>query len=278
MPDEVVNSAEWQILIEDLMNRRSLLQLAFAPVFANTCYAATPPWSARLLKGGFDGTAWNAGLAITLTEHWKTYWRVPGDGGIAPALNIVGDNIKQSSISYPIPTRFRDAAGMTIGYKNEVVFLLALEPVDPTKVATMSLKSFFGVCDVVCIPAQFTGDVVFDPAQADAPDQILLSDWKKRVPVMKPQGVSEPAHEPIISATVKREGDTLILSLELAEAVNDIFVEGDPKHYFGEPTLTRGQAMLTVSGAKSVDELRATRLRITIVTANAALEQMLNVS
>jgi DsbC/DsbD-like thiol-disulfide interchange protein len=274
----VVNGAELQNLLGGLMKRRNLLQLALAPVFASIGYAATPPWSARLLKGGFDGTAWNAGLAISLTEHWKTYWRVPGDGGIAPALDIIGDNIKQSRISFPTPTRFRDAAGMTIGYKNEVVFLLALEPVDPARPVVMSLKSFFGVCDVVCIPAQFAGDVVFDPAQSDAPDQILLSDWKKRVPVMKPQSVSEPAHEPIISAKAKLEGDKMILSLELAEAVDNIFVEGDPKHYFGEPTLTRGQATLTVSGAKSVDELRATRLRITIVTANAALEQMLNVS
>jgi DsbC/DsbD-like thiol-disulfide interchange protein len=259
------------------MKRRNLLQIPFSVLFASTLQAAPPPWSARLLVGGFDGTAWNAGLAITLTENWKTYWRVPGDGGIAPLLEVSGDNIKQSRVDLPAPTRFRDAAGMTIGYKKEVVFLLAVEPIDAARPVSLALKSFFGVCDVVCIPAQFAQDLTFDPDKSAAPDQILISEWKKRVPVLKPQGVAAPPFEPVLKASAEMKDGKPVLNLLLAETMRDIFIEGNPKHYFGEPEFTLSQATLDVSGTQSLDELRATRLRVTLISESVALEQMVTV-
>jgi DsbC/DsbD-like thiol-disulfide interchange protein len=259
------------------MKRRIFIQLASATLLSKVTNAAPPQWSARLLKGGFDGTAWNAGFGVTLSENWKTYWRVPGDGGIAPAFEIIGSNIKSSRIDYPAPRRFRDAAGVTIGYKKEVVFPLVIEPENPLQPVSIKFSVFFGVCEVVCIPAQFADELSFDPAQSAAPDQIEISTWKKRVPVPKPQGVAAEAIEPIAKATVELANDKPVLKLDLAEAVEDVFVEGNPKHYFAEPSFAQGQATLSVHGAKTLEELRGERLRITLVTAQAALEQMVTV-
>jgi DsbC/DsbD-like thiol-disulfide interchange protein len=232
--------------------------------------AAEQPWSAQLLKGGFDGKTWRAGLSIKLNDGWKTYWRVPGDGGIAPQLDFSGENLKTTRVDYPLPQRFDDAAGHTIGYKHEVVFPLALEPHDPTRPLNISFKGFFGVCDVVCIPAQVSAEVHFDPALADAPDQLLINSWQKRVPIRKADG-------PVTKAAAKIQNGKPYLILDLAESVRDIFVEGQSLHYYGQPQLLRGLATVPVSGAKSVDELRNTPLRITIETNSSALEQMVTV-
>jgi DsbC/DsbD-like thiol-disulfide interchange protein len=257
------------------MKRRVFIQLASATLLPKATHP--PPWSARLLKGGFDGTAWNAGFGVTLSENWKTYWRVPGDGGIAPAFEITGINIKSSRIDYPAPRRFRDAAGLTIGYQKEVVFPLIIEPENPLQPVSVKFSAFFGVCEVVCIPAQHAGDLSFDPAQSTAADQIEISAWKKRVPVPKPQGVAAEAIEPISKAYAVLENEKPVLKIDLAEAFEDVFVEGNPKHYFGEPAFAQGQATLSVHGAKALEELRGQRLRITLVNAQAALEQMVTV-
>lgn len=248
------------------MKRRSLLQVPFALALASSARAASPPWSARLLKGGFDGKFYWSGLAITLVPPWKTYWRVPGDGGIAPQIDLALENVGMDKIHYPLPSRFEDEAGMTIGYKTEAVFPISLLPMDASRPVKVSLKSFFGVCEVVCIPAQFSAEVMFDPAVSDAPDQQLISLWQAKVPVMSVEG-------PIVSATA----DEKFLILDLMEPVTDLFIEGNPLHYFGKPETTSGIIRIPVSGVKPGQDLKGSPLRVTINKDGRALEQTITV-
>jgi DsbC/DsbD-like thiol-disulfide interchange protein len=252
------------------MKRRALLQLPFALTLAATVRAADQPWSARLLKGGFDGKNYWAGLAITLAPHWKTYWRVPGDGGIAPQIDLTFENVGTHKIDFPLPTRFEDAAGTTIGYKEEVVFPMSLQPMNNTLPVKANLKSFFGVCEVVCIPAKFEAEVMFDPAVSSAPEQQLISQWQTKVPVPSVEG-------PIAKATVETSFEKQFILLDLLEPVMDIFVEGNPLHYFGKPDVTASMVRIPVSGAKTADELRGNQLRITINNNGRALEQTVTV-
>jgi DsbC/DsbD-like thiol-disulfide interchange protein len=253
------------------MNRRHFLQFPLALALAAPARAATPPpWSARFLQGAFDGQVYWAGIAITLQPHWKTYWRVPGDGGIAPQFDISGENLKSQRIDYPLPQRITDAAGTTIGYKDDVVFPVALSPTDVSKPVRANLKSFFGVCDEVCIPAQFEASLTFDPAVAHAPDQATIELWRSKVPTAQLQG-------PIAKATAMQQANKFVIQLETTEALEDVFVEGKTSHYFGAPVSLRGLITVPVSGAKSLDELRATPLRITVLSSSGALEQTVSV-
>jgi DsbC/DsbD-like thiol-disulfide interchange protein len=251
------------------MNRRDFL---FVPLFvsvADPVRAAEQPWSSRLLKGGFDGSVWWSGLSITLAPHWKTYWRVPGDGGIAPSLELSGENIKSSRVDYPVPHRIVGESGTTIGYTDAVVFPFAITPLDVTQPVELTLKAFFGVCEDVCIPAPFNAEVTFD-ATAAAPDQALISEWQKQIPTRVADG-------PIQKATVEMQDGKPSLLLETSESVRDIFVEGNPSHYFGNPMVMRGLVRMDIAGAKTLDELRATPLRITMMTRWKALEQVVTV-
>ena len=75
---------------------------------------------------------------------------------------------------------------------------------------------------------------------------------------------------------IVRDGKPVLL-LDTTEAITEIFVEGNPLHYFGNPMLMRGLVRMDVSGAKTLDELRDTPLRITIQTRWKALEQVVTV-
>jgi DsbC/DsbD-like thiol-disulfide interchange protein len=252
------------------MKRRQLLLCAFAIAHAPAAFAANPPWSARLLKGGFDGKVWWAGLHVTLAPKWKTYWRVPGEGGIAPQLDVKGGNIAAHEVLYPLPRRYEDEAGMTIGYIDEVVFPIAIEPTDASKPINLSLTAFFGVCEVVCIPAQLEESIVFDPAVADAPDQALISRWQGPVPRVQTPG-------PVTKAVARMENGKLWLDLDKPMGARDVFVEGKAGHYFGKPTLMRGIALLPVTGATSEADLRGSQLRITLDSNAGAIEQQVTV-
>ncbi len=252
------------------MKRRHLLFAPLALAVLRPVFAAEQPWSAKLLKGGFDGTVWWSGLSITLAPKWKTYWRVPGDGGIAPSIELSGENLKSSHVDYPVPHRIVSEQGTTIGYKEAVVFPIAVSPQDMERPVKLSLKAFFGVCDEVCIPAPYNADVTFDPNIAAAPDQVLISEWQAKVPQLTTDG-------PVTKALVEMRDGKPVLLLDTSEAITEIFVEGNPLHYFGKPMLMRGLVRMDVAGVKTLDELRATPLRITMQTHGKALEQVVTV-
>ena len=240
------------------MHRRTLLSGLLTCTLVPLARADEQPWQARLLKGGFDGQTWWSGLAISLAPGWKTYWLVPGDGGIAPDVKVTGNNLYEARVQYPLPARFEDEAGMTIGYKQDVVFPIQISPKQFDQPVEVSLSAFLGVCDVVCIPAAFKDVATFDPARSEAPDQALISRWHTARPM------PQPMEGPIIRALAEMEDSKPVLHLELSESVSDIFVEGTAKQYFGKPRLMRGSAILPVSGIKSLDELRGSSLRITV--------------
>ena len=252
------------------MNRRSLLLAGLGATIAIPAAAATQPWSARLLKGGFDGSRYWTGLHVSLEEGWKTYWRIPGDGGIAPQIDVKGANLKSALVSYPLPTRYKIETGEAIGYKHEVVFPIALEVRDSAMPLNISLSSFIGVCDIVCIPAQFDGAVDFIAARADAPDQPMISTWLSKAPKLV-------TDKPVKSASAILHQGEPHLRLLLTEPVNDIFVEGETSHYFQAPILTKDTALIKASGAKSLKELKGTSLRITCDVGNHGLEQLVTV-
>jgi DsbC/DsbD-like thiol-disulfide interchange protein len=253
------------------MNRRDFLFVPISLIAAKASLAAGQPWSARLLKGGFDGAIWWSGVAIELDHKWKTYWRMPGAGGIAPAFDMIGENIKTSRVDYPIPESIAvKGVGKIIGYKDTVIFPIAITPSEATRPVNVKLKAFFGVCDDVCIPASLDADIVFDPTQSDAPDQALISQWRAKVPVLTAAG-------PVAKAEVQQDAGEIFVVFETTEPVTALFVEGDPMHYFQGSMLVGGQLRMKVSGAKTADEVRNTPLRLTMRTNTKVLEQIVTV-
>jgi len=145
---------------------------------------AGPRWTdghaakTRLLVGGVptrEGVSVYAGFEMKLNPGWKTYWRLPGDaGGIPPHFSFAGSrNLKRATVLYPVPSRFEDPVGTTIGYKKAVTFPIKILPKDPASPVTLKLNVDFGICEEICVPASVRHDAVIDPRAVNSMPEAL---------------------------------------------------------------------------------------------------------
>ncbi len=102
--------------------------------------------SVRLRTQTLPGGDTHLLLDVQLEKGWKTYWRSPGEGGIAPT--IVWNNTPSVTWRWPVPQRF-DVAGITTqGYHDNVSFPITLHDV---KTSTLSGVLTLSTCSNVCI-------------------------------------------------------------------------------------------------------------------------------
>lgn len=234
--------------------------------FWNGAHAEASPWKARFLDGGFDGRDYWAGLLVEMSKNWKTYWRVPGAGGIPPQVEATGSNLASAELLFPVPQRFYDESGESIGYKDEVVFPLRLAPRDAAAPLEVKFSSFFGVCEVVCIPASSEASLRFAMGSNQSTDALLLAEWRQKVPVLSKEG-------PVLSAHVTMKNNKPALDILFDGKADDLFISGSDKYYFHAPRIEDQRASVAISGAKSPDELKGQALQIVTVTGGKGLEQ-----
>jgi DsbC/DsbD-like thiol-disulfide interchange protein len=248
------------------LSRRSTITF-LAALAAGQVKAADAPYSIRIFAAGLADGAYHGGVHVLLQEGWKTYWRVPGEGGIPPAIEAKGDNLKSFRFDCPLPSRFRGEEGESIGYKHEVLFPFVAVPAAADQPVHLNVTAFLGVCQTVCIPAKGGADIAFSPADAPSPDAALLAQWQAHVPLVQAAG-------PVSTAEVMPDSP-LAIRLGFSATVTDVFVEGSPLHYFGPPQWSPGRdaAILAVSGAKSVADLKGQDLRITVALGDTGVEQ-----
>lgn len=85
-------------------------------------------------------------LTVELKPGWKTYWRSPGEGGVAPKISWP-DGVTDSW-SWPVPSRF-DISGMTTqGYHDKVIIPIKL---DGVKGDTLDGMLTLSTCSNVCL-------------------------------------------------------------------------------------------------------------------------------
>jgi suppressor for copper-sensitivity B len=125
-----------------------------------------------------------AGLDITLKPGWKTYWRSPGDAGFPPELKFDGsENVASAHLQYPTPHRFELFGLQTFGYKEQVVYPIAVTPERPGEAVKLRAHLRYLVCEQVCIP--YDADLALDiPAGPASPsDQApLINRFQAMVP------------------------------------------------------------------------------------------------
>ena len=80
----------------------------------------------RLIDAGPAGQGKHRlGFEIDLDAGWKTYWRHPGETGVAPQFSWDRSfNIAEVMPRFPAPTRFIDSNMVSFGYETDVVLPL----------------------------------------------------------------------------------------------------------------------------------------------------------
>jgi DsbC/DsbD-like thiol-disulfide interchange protein len=117
----------------------------------------------RLIAGSSktDDATLRAGIEIKLRPGWKTYWRYPGDSGVPPHFDFSGsENLKKAGVLYPAPHLFTDETGQSLGYKDSVIFPVAVLPEQPGKPVRLRVKVDYAVCEKLCVPAEGRAELI----------------------------------------------------------------------------------------------------------------------
>jgi suppressor for copper-sensitivity B len=247
--------------------------------------AATSPWVSqgnarmRLLVAGIDPSGRvDGGIEIALDPGWHTYWRSPGDSGIAPAVDFSASrNLGPVEVFFPLPQRIDDGYSVNNVYNGDVVLPISAKLADPASPADLSLKLDIGVCADVCVPDHFETTLSAKPGERDGEVDKALAAARAQLP-----GAPEPGIFAVTAAT--RAGGTetrptFDLAAILPEARGaEMFVEGPADWYPDTPKLVGSEGgkatyRVTFDRLTSKVPIEGTELRVTIASGGRAIEQ-----
>lgn len=178
-------------------------------------------------------------LEFKIQDKWETYWRTPGDAGLAPAFKWAGsDNFKEAKVDYPAPHRFVTADLDNNVYTKEVTFPIAVKVEHPGAALSLKLHLDLLVCSEICVPEKhdLTLDIPAGPAGASG-DASAYEAALKTLPVKNLEGYSfdkawletDPANKNILAVSA---------TLPKAPGMEaDLFVEHSSGLTFGKPAI-----------------------------------------
>ena len=159
MPKQLLLSIVPLLLIFITMKKIMILLVLLFNIVGSSVFSQSPIIglkSVDIIRGWRQSDGIHiAAINIKLEDGWKTYWRVPGIGGIAPILNWEkSKNIKNISQIWPTPNIYNEYGLQTIGYKDELLLPLQIQPIDKKQPIHLSITIDFGICSDVCVPIQ----------------------------------------------------------------------------------------------------------------------------
>ncbi len=273
-----------------MQNRKYLsrfLILAVAVLFAAPARSEiVSDWSeglgarARLIAGS-TGNGTQAGIQIILEDGWKTYWRNAGDGGIPPVFTWAGSqNLADANVQFPIPQRYQDSYGTSMGYKHAVVFPIALQIIDPGKPVVISVRMDYAVCEKLCVPAQAELSLEI-PANLSVGYSQWLQQSLDQVPEIR--GAGDARIEELRVASENEDSWLEITARYPGQPTSlDLFIEGPASWYLPAPMKTslasEGQDTLVeyrvdLGGVPKNARLEGAQLLFTIIADSRAVEQ-----
>lgn len=175
------------------------------------------------------------GLEVHLKENWKTYWRTPGDAGLAPQIFLDPFALAgaKADLKFPLPKRFSLFDLDTFGYGKRVIFPIDLTLAYPQQAYDIKMMVDMLVCDDICVPVQ--GQVSLSLAQGASRASIYhqkLAKINALIPKTRPSALR------VAMATDKagaKGGADIIVTLETAALVQDMLVEGPAGLSFAVP-------------------------------------------
>ncbi|WP_455474442.1 protein-disulfide reductase DsbD domain-containing protein [Bartonella sp. B30(2025)] len=98
----------------------------------------------------------NGIIEVVLNPGWKTYWRNPGNSGMAPFFNF--NQQISYEIFYPTPQLYEEENDWSLGYTGKAVLPFSISNSKKNLSGSLTL----GLCNQICIP--FTVPFDFSPA------------------------------------------------------------------------------------------------------------------
>lgn len=118
-----------------------------------------PPAQVRLMLTGevdHENNKAKTLLEVKLNDDWKTYWRSPGEGGVAPILDwSQSTNINELTWYWPTPAYYEQSGLWTLGYKSNVIFPMELTFNDVNQPFNFSGKLTLPTCTNICVLTEY---------------------------------------------------------------------------------------------------------------------------
>ena len=205
-----------------------------------------PPVQVRLVQTGpYDATNhhYPALLQVRLTDDWKTYWRSPGEGGIAPRLDWqASDNIQDVNWQWPVPERFTVLGIETLGYQHEVDFPLQLSPTDAGQPVTFNARLTLPSCTTICVLTDYQLQLPLEPTMAR--DETLNHHYQQAV-ARVPRPASLVSAESLVWDAANKQLE-ISLSNERGWQQPAIYVDELDEAVFSQPKLSINHDQLHV--------------------------------
>lgn len=239
---------------------------------AVSAHAAASPWigdahaAARLVSAreatGSEAQV-SAGIEIRLAPGWHTYWRSPGEAGIAPRVDWRGSqNLARAVLAWPAPRYFSAQGIETIGYGKDVVLPVTATLAHPGRPLLLRAAFDYAACSEICVPyhAELALALPAGPARP-GPQAPLIARFAARVPE-GPRAAGIVLERAVLGGVPGH----LELSIRLATTgapfvVPEIFIDGIKEASFGRPRLILGAADRTALFAVPVYGVEAAALR-----------------
>jgi hypothetical protein len=205
--------------------------------------AQDAPASAVLYQHGA-----RAVVKITLNEGYKTYWRMPGEAGLAPRFSWQGSqNLAEAEVHMPGPRRFDDPEGEVVGYAEQVAFLIELSPEISDAPIVAQLQLNYAVCKKLCIPVEAT------LTPQSAPSELI-------------DEVAQTMPEAFSGAVVQNLGSGLEINLPFA--ADDIFIEQDHVLAYFRRAESLGGWRYLIPAQGGLDGLKEKTIRLTVISGS----------
>ncbi len=178
-------------------------------------------------------------LEFKIENKWETYWRTPGDAGLAPSFDWKGsENFSSANVKYPAPHRYITADLDNNVYTDAVTFPIDVKLAKPGEALNVKLHLDLLVCNEICVPEKH--DLTFTlPAGEAAPsaDAEAYRDALKKLPVTAMEGFSlkkafldvDPANKTYLVVEAAADSAPGMMS--------DMFVEHPTFLTFGKPAV-----------------------------------------
>lgn len=232
--------------------------------------------SAHLLPGSRqeDGSRL-AGLRLTMTPGWKTYWRTPGQAGIPPKMDWTASrNVATVEVLWPRPYIFMSFGMRTVGYEDEVVLPLHVTPVDPDQPIHLSLTAELGVCEEICVLEAVT---VAEDIAADL-RPIGYRQIRRAMRAVPVPAATTDVH--LVACSITGQGDRRQLNVQLSsphfDDMPEVLVEGSNKVWVYMYETSMDGADVTISAdlqlPGSISWVDRSALRFTVLGADYAAD------
>jgi DsbC/DsbD-like thiol-disulfide interchange protein len=235
----------------------------------------SPDASMRLIadnKMAPDGTT-RLALEIKMPSSVKTYWRIPGEGGLPLRLDLSrSTGLGNVEISWPFPLREKKYGLLSHVFYGDIVIPISARLAPDAQNALVRAEVNVGICSDICIPANASFELALDFEKVSRANAMRIDIASAGVPIAPPPGLPGFGAVRIGADGQSLEIERLGVSDEIAASV--ILDTGPNGWFFGPPQIGPDSRLLRVPIRYGGDagELLGTSATITFQTIDGPYE------